>query len=56
MVQTAKEIDARSDAFFIFSVVSTELAAVGPCEKEKKWLRNRLPNNFKLIESYFSFV
>lgn len=27
--------DACSDAFFTLSVVNTELAAVGPCEKEK---------------------
>lgn len=28
-----------SDAFFILSLVNTELAAVGPCEKEKKMVK-----------------
>ena len=41
MVQTARERDALSDAFFIISVVSTELAAVGPCEKEKKIVKKK---------------
>lgn len=31
--------DDQSDAFFILSVVNTELAALDPCEKRKKFVK-----------------